>query len=260
MTDFLPLPMHDAALITSFISTTAGIPAAGVVQWGPGMSASDLSRMPLPTLTANPASNGFALGFGTRQDTTNTPSQIDLLFTSRVQDKPFLDNLFLTNQVNTEQTNSSGQAITRNAIQPFTTAAPRVRVRKGIMGSSNPNSVLTSTAGPVAFAPVGTAACAARFVGTLNSLNQATNPIDANLQNADAGDVIRMAILAENIGSALQGAFDVAVSDALPNTMSFVPGSLCVQRGDGAILPTSSPSTSLFTTRASRWACRSRRA
>ena len=50
----------------------------------------------------------------------------------------------------------------------------------------------------------------------------------------DAGDIVTYAIVVENMGSGLTGAFNVTLTDALPTGMSFVPGTLCARDGTGA--------------------------
>ena len=249
ITDFLPQPLFDATSIASFISITSGLPAAGVAQWAPSMAVGgQLGRMGVPTLTTTALDNAVRFGFGSRSDPSNTPTQIALLFTVKASTRPFVDDLYMTNHVNTQQENSAGQTNSLNAVTTFRLAAPLLRLSKGIVSSSNPNAIFTQTAlAPVTFSAAGTGSCANRFTGMLRSSDLITTPIDSNLRNADANDTVRFAIVVQNIGSALQGAFDTAVSDVLPANMGFVPGSLCIQSGSGALLGSSTPSTTLFT-------------
>lgn len=248
LTDYLPLPMFDATTLTAFISSTSGIPAEGSAQWATPMSSGDLSRITVPTLITDADQNAVSFGFGTHSDPNNIPTQIALLFTVKASTRPYVDDLYFTNQVSAQQENSAGQLNFSNAIVPFRSAAPQLRIRKGVVSASNPNASITQTvAGPVSFAAAGTGTCANRFSGVIRSSELATTPIDGNLINADAGDTVRYAIVIENTGSGQRGAFDVALRDALPSDVSVVPGSLCVQSGAGNLLETETPSTTLFT-------------
>ena len=68
----------------------------------------------------------------------------------------------------------------------------------------------------------------------------AATPINSNLSGIDAGDRVTFAIVVENTGSGLTGAFDVRVKESLPAGFA-VPGgglNLCATDGTGAAIST----------------------
>lgn len=69
------------------------------------------------------------------------------------------------------------------------------------------------------------------FNGRVNSTDLATTPIDADIQNLDAGDTVTYAIVLENVGGA--DAYDLEVGDTLPNGFVIPAGGLNLQVRDG---------------------------
>ena len=248
LTDVLPQAVFDATTLTGFISTTVGMPAEGAAQWGAGMSTGDLSRAPAPTLITSATDNSVRFAFPDQTDPTNTATHLELLLSVRVGNAPITDGTIAVNRAESIQTNTAGGLILRTAAQSFPVAAPQLRISKGVLASDNPNAALSAPAGPVAFAPTSVTACGSRFTGTINSTGLQATPIHADLNTIDAANTVRMGIAVENIGSAINGAFDVAITDSLPAGMSYVPGTLCVQRGDGLALSFAGLDAALFTT------------
>ena len=68
--------------------------------------------------------------------------------------------------------------------------------------------------GPFTFLPpVG----APRWSGTIRSTTLAGGtPIDSDVRGVDAGDTVTFAIMIENTGTSLKGAFDIVIRDHLP--------------------------------------------
>ena len=90
-----------------------------------------------------------------------------------------------------------------------------MRIRKGVVATDGPvGAVRAGAVGPVAFNAPGTAG--ARCAGTINSTNLAATPINSNLSAVDAGDLVTFAIVLENRGSGVNGAFDVRLRDTMP--------------------------------------------
>ena len=65
---------------------------------------------------------------------------------------------------------------------------------------------------------------ATAFTGTINSAGLAVTPINSDLTNVQAADKVRFAVVVENTGSGLNGAFNVTLHDTLP--AGFNPASL----------------------------------
>jgi fimbrial isopeptide formation D2 family protein/uncharacterized repeat protein (TIGR01451 family) len=233
LTDFLPLPVLRALAGMSFTDlVSAAVPGANQAKWGPGATY-DTSGDPTttPTISFDSASNFLKFDFGDAVAPGNPPSRIDLLFTVVVLDQEFGDGLLLTNQVTSTETNSFGKVSEDNAIVQFVLGEPELNITKGVIADSGAGTP-TATAGPVTFSAPGTAGN--RFTGTINSTNIKTVPIDANLTGADAGDRVSFAIVVENTGSSLKGAFDVLVRDTLPTGFELSAGGLNLRVTDGA--------------------------
>ena len=230
--DFLPLPVflstdpdaNGSANGFTWISGAYGGTPPAVNQAGLGPNTTTaLGLIGTPTITQAASSNSVTFDFGS---ITNgfMPSTIDLLFTVRVRDALFGDGLLLTNQVTEGELNSQNVPFASNAIVQFTLGEPRLDITKGVV-STNGQGIFTGPVGPVAFAAPGQAGAA--FSGTINSSNLSLTPVDANLAAADGGDLVKFAIVVDNVGSGPRGAFDVLIRDTLP-TGFVVPSGLAL--------------------------------
>jgi fimbrial isopeptide formation D2 family protein/uncharacterized repeat protein (TIGR01451 family) len=235
LTDYLPLPVFRATELVAFddvISATP--PAAGRAHFGPAETFRTISGI-VPTLTTDATANSARFFWGDYDDPANRPSEIDILFTVTVRDDPFADGLFLTNQVRESDRNTELRVFTRDAIVQFKLTEPVLKLTKGVVASDNPKAQFSpATVGPVSFSAPG-GSCP-RFSGTIHSTNLAAHPINSNVSKVDAGDRVTFAIVVENIGSGLHGAYDIVISDTLPAELQ-VPSAglnLCVTDGTGA--------------------------
>ncbi len=259
LSDYLPLPV----LVATGLSHTAGVcttPAVGEWCFGPADAFHTLPAAPTPTVAADSVGNSITWSYGTYDDPLNQPTTIELLFTLQISDSPFRDGLFLTNQVQATYNNSFGVQQTTPAIVQIELTEPNLRILKGAVDSDSPNETYTGTRNPtgVTFGGVGSS-CPGFSPSTLTSakLNNAPN---ANVSRVDADDIVRFAIVVENTGRGLNGAFDVAISDTMPAGFS-IPASglkLCVTDGLGTAKghvdtgfftgsPTSGPNTGTIT-------------
>ncbi|MEI6158382.1 MAG: SdrD B-like domain-containing protein, partial [Roseococcus sp.] len=246
--DYLPLPVLKAISGMSFTDLVSGsTPGANQAKWGPGATY-DTSGDPTttPSISYDSASNSLTFDFGDAVAPGNPSSTIDLLFTVVVQDEEFGDGLLLTNQVTSTETNSFGKEFQDNAIVQFVLGEPELNITKGVIADTNAAATTTGSLGPVTFSAPGSSGN--RFTGTINSTNLASSPIDANLKGADAGDRVSFAIVVENTGSSLKGAFDVLIRDTLPTGFE-VPASglnLRITDGAGNLIPYTIEGTSIF--------------
>ncbi|MBI4936440.1 MAG: DUF11 domain-containing protein, partial [Actinobacteria bacterium] len=237
LADYLPLPVLTAIPLTQTLAACT-TPAAGQWCYGPADTFHLLPGAPTPTVTSDAVGNSLTWNYGTYQDPGNQTTTVELLFTLRLSDSPFRDGLFLTNQVQATYNNSFGVLQTTPAIVQIELTEPNLRVLKGVVDSDSPVETYTGTRNPtgVTFGAVG-AACPGFSPATLNSskLNNAPN---ANTSGVDADDIVRFAIVVENTGKGLNGAFDVAISDTLPAGFSIPPTGLrlCVTNGLGTNL------------------------
>jgi len=238
VTDYLPLPIFTSTEVSSFNNSVCGVPSAGNSCYGSNDTYHLISGAVTPTLAFNPAANSILWTYGDDDDDGRTASEIDLLFTVTVNNDPFADGLFLTNQAQVVErsTNASGNNV-NNIIQVQLTQ-PVVGITKGAVWTNRvdiPSPIFTpSPVGPVSFNGEA-ATCSARLGGTITTAGLNTNPINSNVSNLDASDVVMMAVVLENTGR--YDAFDVQVKDSLPAGMTFILGSLCVTNGAGDELP-----------------------
>jgi fimbrial isopeptide formation D2 family protein/uncharacterized repeat protein (TIGR01451 family) len=232
--DYLPLPVLKAISGMTFTDLVNGAtPGVNQAKWGPGATY-DSSGDPttLPSISYDSASNSLTFDFGDAVAPGNPSSTIDLLFTVVVGDEEFGDGLLLTNQVTSTETNSFGTEFQDNAIVQFVLGEPELNIKKGVIADTNLAATTTGSVGPVTFTAPGSAGN--RFSGVINSTNLDVAPIDANLRGADAGDRVSFAIVVENTGSSLKGAFDVLIHDTLPPGFEIPAGGLNLRVTDGA--------------------------
>ncbi len=253
LTDFLPLPIYASTELTVFSKTpTATPPPAGTATYGPLHNLHTVlpTTMPpsmLPTMTPDGVSNTVAFDFGTFDVAPSVPATVDLLFTLTARDVLMADNLYLTNQANASFGSTNNGVAASNAIVQNQVAAPELFLTKGIVSTNGTSPSFDSTpVAPVAFAPPAMAGPA--FGGGINSTTLAATPIDSNVSDIDAGDLVKFAIIIENQGGA--DGFNLLIQDSIPAEY-VIPASgldLEVLDGDGMPLPFTGAAGDLFTT------------
>ena len=216
LVDNLPQNVFDATEVTTFNTVSnATPPAVGEAQFGPGDTFFSNGGS-APVLTIDAPNNGVSFDFSDLEVDPRQPVQVEVMFTVTVVDAVFSPDLLLTNQATAFETDSFGNTIDTTAIAQFEYSEPVLEITKGVIAFDSPDSdtALDAPAGPVAFTDPGTAGT--RFGGTISSDALDTTPIDANIDNVDAGDLVSFAIVIENTGRAPNGAFNVNVNDTLP--------------------------------------------
>ncbi len=268
LTDFLPLPIFDVqdhnadGVIDASDNWTFNVgssfdataPASGVIEFGAGdtfynSNATDSSI--IPTISVNPGGNALELDYGSYDDPSSSLNTIELYVSVTAQNSPTADGLFLTNIVRAEEgtTNSTPTVIDR--IVQIEVTQPELSITKGIVSTDSTTAEFDNTALGPAGITFGTAGTADPLFsgGNITSDGLALQRIDSNITNGiDAGDRIRYAIVLENTGNSTRGAYDVQISDALPDGFSLVSGSVQVVDGTGAALTYSGAEADLFTT------------
>ncbi len=172
--DALPLPVFNVADISTV--------------WGTDIRHAPSDNLGLiPTsITADLATNTIVINWpDISSDTARVLAvEIDALVT----DEPFADNLFLTNIAGSSTNNTPDTTAVDNAIVQLLVGSPELVITKGVSASTNPNSVISPL--PVVL------------------------PVDGDISNSDAQDVLTYVLTVENIGSA--SAFDVRVNENVP--------------------------------------------
>ena len=234
--DYLPLPIFQVDdpddngtsdpppwIFNPTISTgVSDVPSPGEAMFGPEDTYYAYSCLGtgtpvgclLPSLTSDVGNNSLTFDYGDFDGPDEQEYIVDLLFTVTVNNDPFADRLFLTNQVHGFEGSTNAGTVAGDAIQQIVLTEPVLLSNKAIIWTSNPNAVFDPTPpGPVTFIDRPNAP---RWTGTINSTNLASVPIDSNVSFVDAGDFVTFAIVIENTGSSLNGAFDLIIRDTLP--------------------------------------------
>jgi uncharacterized repeat protein (TIGR01451 family) len=245
--DWLPLPIfHVLSTFGLSVPLCSGTPVSGnacqvtLPSW--------TYASPPMTLSLPPLTNSIKFTYGTFSDSTNTPREIDLLFTLTVTNDPFPDGLYLTNEAQECESNTFGSIFCQTAIAQLHVREPALRLTKGVVRASNPNAVFTpSLVGPITFTPPpGPPSCSPpRFSGTIDStylhpLSPAPIPFNSDISSVDANDVVTFAIVVENTGGS--SAYNVQLQDVFPTGSDcfdpvFIPNSFCITDGTGATVP-----------------------
>mgnify|MGYP000355235603 CR=1 FL=1 len=222
--DFLPLPVFDSSEVTSFSAAAPSgtPPAAGVAQLGLTDTFTALSAI-RPTISENGDSNQLNFTYGDFAAATPQFTRVDILFTVTVVDADFVDGLFLTNQATGAETSTGQISTATNAIVQFVYEQPELELTKGVVSKSH-GGTFTNSVGPGPSTPGGTdgvsfatpGSVGAAFSGTITSGKLDVTAIDANLNGIDAGDLVKFAVVVENVGNADEGAFNVRIRDTLP--------------------------------------------
>ncbi|MDZ7843598.1 MAG: sortase [Anaerolineales bacterium] len=213
----------------------SGIPASGFACFGTGDSFYDYSGI-TPTLTKDVPANSLEFYYGHYDDIRDQSTRVEILFTITVNNEPYADGLFFTNQAQVhEGSTNSGNQFTDTIID-FILEEPYLVLDKGAVASDNSNAIFNpDPPGPVTFDPPGSAG--QRWTGIISSSGLETNPISSAVSDVDAGDLVSFALVIENQGSSPNGAFDIKIRDIIPPGFSIPAGgaglNLSVFRGDG---------------------------
>jgi RHS repeat-associated protein/fimbrial isopeptide formation D2 family protein/uncharacterized repeat protein (TIGR01451 family) len=243
LNDYLPA-VFNAGTVTTFdyATASASAPAVGTLRRGPADTFRGLYPTITPTLATNTlnGNNSLSVNYGTLTDTQSRPSVIELLFTVAVSTNPTQDGIPITNWVRSNEQNTPAAFHTQDRISQMVLSQPAVRIRKGVIGSSNAAGVFTpSTVGPSGVTLAAPGTTTTPFTGVIHSGNLGST-LDSNLGNVDAGDLVRFAVVVENTGRGRNGAFDVRLQDAIPTGFAIPVGgggaNLSVRDGSGAVM------------------------
>lgn len=233
--DFLPLPIFDVAglSLTLLDVVSADAPAVNVVKWGPDAGGFDALLTTIPELTFDTAANSLTITFRDLNPAVPTATVADILFTLAVVDQSFGDGLLLTNQVQATEVDNQGLETSSTAIRQLLLTEPELQITKGVIATDSAVGDFTPDAvGPVPFSAPGSAGV--RFTGTIDSNALAAQSINSDIGNLDAGDRVSFAIVVENLGSGVNGAFDVLIRDTLQPGYAIPTAGLNLRVTDGA--------------------------
>lgn len=231
ITDFLSMPLFDAAEITVFDNVTnAAVPAAGHAKFGPNDTLGIV-----PSISTDAANNGLIFDFGSFDDPSDATTEIDILFTVTVSNEPYLDGAVLTNLALDEESTTNYEDLFHTGTERFTLYEPGISLRKGVVASDNPAAFFQPTpTGPVTFNAPGSNPSWSGLIASGDN-DPSTSLINSNVDNTNPGDLLTFAIVVENLGHSNLGAFDISIQDSLPTGLEIPAGgiNLQVRRGDG---------------------------
>ena len=262
LTDYLPLPLFHAndadadgaagPAWSQDASAPPTPPASGKWKYGPNDSFHSMLGATAPTVASNATNNSVTFSYPQYDDPSNSTSEIDLLFTVTVSSDPFADGLFLTNQArSSEGTTNAGVQIVETIIQVKINEPLLIPTKSAVSTDSAATGInfTPAIAAPIVFDAPGVVDGTPDWTGgIINSQYLTSHSINADLSGIDGGDRIKFAIVIENRGGGVNGAFDIAIKDAKPAQL-VIPASglnLEVFLGDGTPISFTDLGGSLF--------------
>ncbi len=181
--DYFPLPVFDVTTInTTFPGGDIGL--AAVHTFDPGVVPSGIS--------INAAENALIINWPSVDVPAGTGTNILAVdVTVKVTNKPFVDNLSLTNLMEGSSSSTANSIARASEGVLFKVNAPVLTLKKGVLSSNG--------------------------AGTISPL-PGVLPVDGNLSGADAGDVVTFRLTVENTGGA--PAYQVNIKDTPPAGLS----------------------------------------
>ena len=168
ITDYLPLPVLDvddfdadgsggdswgwpAALVDDKCASLAGaeniavapgsfVPASGLACINSGDTFTDYSGI-VPTLTNNIPANSLRFEYGDYDNPADLATKIDILFTISVNNEPYADGLYFTNQSEVFEGSTNSGTQSTDTIIDFILDEPYLVLDKGAIASSNNNAI-----------------------------------------------------------------------------------------------------------------------
>ncbi|MEM7316254.1 MAG: DUF11 domain-containing protein, partial [Planctomycetota bacterium] len=181
--------------------------------------------------------NSMTVDLGTFTTDTDDAMTIHLLYTIRVNSDEFDPIEAATNAV---QIIDSTDAVGDSDSIDLVLGQPDLQITKGIVASNSGAAIFSDPVGPVGVTFTNPDSTNVPFIGTITTEGLRTGgtpqPIDADLTNAEPGDIVRYAIVLENQADSRRGAFDVQVADALPSGVTYIPNTVQVVDGTGATI------------------------
>ena len=251
-------------------ATAAKPPAAGSFAYGSEHTAPQLQEN---LIQVGPGTNQLLASFLNTSDQANKGQVVDLYYTVTASSAVMADRLEQTNISQLNYSSSDGvKHSTDLAVAIGERLSPDLKIRKGVVKTSRDSDVTPDVTpgasyspgrnfGGVEFAPAGSidlpfvggsgkgilSSSAISIAGGNGSTGAVkSSSLDSNVSNLDAGDLIRFAIVVENIGTSYRGAFNVQLRDDLPKGLSYA-GNLSIVDGTGTALAYTKPDGSAAT-------------
>ena len=258
-TDYLPLPIFHAD-DPDATGSSVGLGAwnysadindlfltGGTWTYGPNHSADyAATNPPVLSISDQTHENTVKFDLGNYDAIDNQERVIDIVISVRVTSDKFADQMKLRNSILQQDSNSTTYNPEAVVNADLTLTEPVLIGSKTIVATDSSNATATTEpSDPLAFYPPGSTGVPwydettnGAFVISSDFLGSDNSAIDSSFGNLDGGDTIRFAILIQNVGSGVNGAFDIVLQDEKPNGLIIPPGGINLQvtRGDGVNL------------------------
>lgn len=172
--------------------------------------------------------SGEQIGYGPHLDL----AAIDLLTTAQAADQTYADSARLYSHASSPQGSSNTGEFSIGPLMSLQYSRPELKIHKGVVSSNNPNANFVGMKGPHSvsfFAPGNDAS----FIGKFSHDSYLKGPVDADIENVEAGEIIRVAVVTENVSQGAGGAQEVRLRDALPKGFEIPTSGLNLQIRDG---------------------------
>jgi hypothetical protein len=213
--DWVPKPVLSFPVLPATAPVCGGAipPAVNTICYA--VTSTGSVAIPPPAVAVLPPDGQLRVRFAPFNNTSNTQLTLDVYFTLRISNAPFADGLHLTNESQECEYDSYGTRTCMLAIAAIELTEPRLRILKGVVRSDSaavfrpappsPSAIIWATP-PSSTVP--------RFTPAITSQLLSANPLAFQSDlDGDANDNITFAVIVENLGSGLNGAHNVTVSD-----------------------------------------------
>ncbi|MEM7543858.1 MAG: hypothetical protein AAF384_20055, partial [Pseudomonadota bacterium] len=256
LTDYLPLPIFDVDDIdaaggitfdatpydlTNTTTEQASLPAVGVARFTSQHNLGDFTgvqeggEFATPQITFNSNANTYEFNFGTFDSPDEGLAIIDFVFTVPTNEVFISDGLKLTNQVQATFNDTDVMPFSDIDNVPITIRAPELEIKKSVVSVDRTD--LTDPEAAYGFDDPGLAGTPP-FTAPITTAGLSADPIDSDLEDIDAGDAVKFALVIHNTGAL--DAHDLLITDVLPaagyDAPSLATVNLQIFAGDGTAL------------------------
>jgi LPXTG-site transpeptidase (sortase) family protein len=176
-----------------------------------------------PNVVVDTGTNSVSITYPNYDDTRLLARTVDLLITVTVNNEPFADQLYLTNEAYSFEGSTNGGISSATKIVQVVVDEPVLVTKKsaiwaGSYDSSGPGTWSQQTAATYTPAlpggnPIQNPTVQPRWSGTITT----AAPWSSDIAHVDAQDVVTFMIVIEDQGHSDKGAFDITLKDTLPS-------------------------------------------
>ena len=181
------------------------------------------------------AANSLTIDLGTfNSDSGSIARHVEIYITATVQNAPFADGLFLTNQATWSYDNTFQSSTAADEIIQIELATPQLSITKGVIATNNSAGVFSSgSAENLADLSVNSPGSSDSLSfsdgdgdgdAVVSAAEFVANPMNATVTAVDGADLVTFAVTVANSGAS--AAYGLEVRDTLPGTGFLTPASI----------------------------------